>query len=182
MSSQEENVVLEKQEKSVSFDETTEKTDVEPENEVKEQVKTNPLVVLFKNIRVLLDLSISRGSFKSEETTIVGSIYNDYIAKLSELESDNANVSFPIKLLTNVRLLIDAVVQRGKFLPQELMTVGQVYNSLIELLKQASSASNTSSNKGTQVESIKEEEEEDSDDKKTDDKETDEAMETDEKE
>ena len=54
MSSQEENVVLEKQEKSVSFDETTEKTDVEPENEVKEQVKTNPLVVLFKKYSCII--------------------------------------------------------------------------------------------------------------------------------
>ena len=40
--------------------------------------KLNPLMVLLKNVQILVELSISRGSFRGEETEIVGKVYNEY--------------------------------------------------------------------------------------------------------
>ena len=100
--------------------------------------KLNPVMVLLKNVQILVELSISRGSFRGEETELVGKVYNEYAETLTVLETQSKDVNFPINMLVNQKKILDLVIQRGKFLPRELTTVGQVYNGLVDLITKAS--------------------------------------------
>ena len=115
-----------------------EKVEEEVQNEMKPAPKLNPVMVLLKNVQILVELSISRGSFRGEETEIVGKVYNEYAETLTILETQSTDLNFPINMLINQKKILDIVIQRGKFLPRELTTVGQVYNGLVDLISKAS--------------------------------------------
>tara|TARA_Y100000992_G_C21222165_1_gene471016 strand:- start:19 stop:504 length:486 start_codon:yes stop_codon:yes gene_type:complete len=115
-----------------------EKVEEELQNEMKPAPKLNPVMVLLKNVQILVELSISRGSFRGEETELVGKVYNEYAETLTVLETQSKDVNFPINMLVNQKKILDLVIQRGKFLPRELTTVGQVYNGLVDLITKAS--------------------------------------------
>tara|TARA_Y100000813_G_scaffold131804_1_gene95170 strand:- start:574 stop:1059 length:486 start_codon:yes stop_codon:yes gene_type:complete len=115
-----------------------ENVEEEIQNEMKPAPKLNPVMVLLKNVQILVELSISRGSFRGEETELVGKVYNEYAETLTILETQSKDVNFPINMLVNQKKILDLVIQRGKFLPRELTTVGQVYNGLVDLITKAS--------------------------------------------
>lgn len=139
MSSPEEEKKVVFKDPEAEFNEpNNEKVEEEVENEMKPAPKLNPVMVLLKNVQILVELSISRGSFRGEETEIVGKVYNEYAETLTILETQSTDLNFPINMLINQKKILDIVIQRGKFLPRELTTVGQVYNGLVDLISKAS--------------------------------------------
>ncbi len=139
MSSPEEEKKVAFKDPEAEFNEPdNEKVEEEVQNEMKPAPKLNPVMVLLKNVQILVELSISRGSFRGEETELVGKVYNEYAETLTVLETQSKDVNFPINMLVNQKKILDLVIQRGKFLPRELTTVGQVYNGLVDLITKAS--------------------------------------------
>ena len=137
-SPEEEKKVVFKDPEAESNEPDHEKVEEELQNEMKPAPKLNPVMVLLKNVQILIELSISRGSFRGEETELVGKVYNEYAETLTILETQSKDVNFPINMLVNQKKILDLVIQRGKFLPRELTTVGQVYNGLVDLITKAS--------------------------------------------
>jgi hypothetical protein len=138
MSSPEEEKKVAFKDPEADFNEPDNENVEEVQNEMKPAPKLNPVMVLLKNVQILVELSISRGSFRGEETELVGKVYNEYAETLNVLETQSKDVNFPINMLVNQKKILDLVIQRGKFLPRELTTVGQVYNGLVDLITKAS--------------------------------------------
>ena len=83
---------------------------------------------LLENIKQLIDLSISRGTFQPTEITDVGNVYNELSTKLKSLMNDEENQDFNLNLLINLRKIIDVAISRGSYKGIELSSVGKVYD------------------------------------------------------
>lgn len=83
---------------------------------------------LLENIKQLIDLSISRGTFQPTEITDVGNVYNELSTKLKSLMNDEENPDFNLNLLINLRKIIDVAISRGSYKGIELSSVGKVYD------------------------------------------------------
>jgi len=105
-----------------------------------QETASNPIVVLLKNVTILIDLAITRGTFtaNAEEATLVNNTFDNFKQKLDSLNSEGATVDIKINSLIDMKVLIDTAVRRGKYQPTELFTVGSVYNAFMELIQKAS--------------------------------------------
>ena len=83
---------------------------------------------LLENIKQLIDLSITRGTFQPTEITDVGNVYNELSDKLKSLMTNDGNQDFNLNLLINLRKIIDVSVSRGAYKGVELSSVGKVYD------------------------------------------------------
>lgn len=112
---------------------------VENKGETTEQ---SPVLVLLKNVSVLVEMAIKRGTYTatSEEASLVSKTFDDFKEKLEALNTEEATVDIKINTLIDMKVLLDTAVRRGKYQPNELVPVGTIYNSFIELIQKVSEA------------------------------------------
>lgn len=137
MSSEEENI-----KKEVVFKEPISE-EKEIENVLNKKEEKNPVVVLLGNVSTLVDLAIRRATFTvtSEEASLVSKTFDTFKEKLTGLESgEEATVDIQINTLIDLKILMDTAIKRGKYEPTELVTVGTIYNSFMQLIQQVSQA------------------------------------------
>lgn len=137
MSSEEENI-----KKEVVFKEPISE-EKEIENVLNKKEEKNPVVVLLGNVSTLIDLAIRRATFTvtSEEASLVSKTFDTFKEKLSSLEKgEEATVDIQINTLIDLKILMDTAIKRGKYEPTELVTVGTIYNSFMQLIQQVSQA------------------------------------------
>lgn len=137
MSSEEENI-----KKEVVFKEPISE-EKEIENVLNKKEEKNPVVVLLGNVSTLVDLAIRRATFTvtSEEASLVSKTFDTFKEKLTGLESgQEATVDIQINTLIDLKILMDTAIKRGKYEPTELVTVGTIYNSFMQLIQQVSQA------------------------------------------
>tara|TARA_B100000161_G_scaffold23529_1_gene13932 strand:- start:18341 stop:18811 length:471 start_codon:yes stop_codon:yes gene_type:complete len=114
-----------------------------PDVEKKEEpVEQNPVLILLKNVSVLVEMAIKRGTYTatSEEASLVSKTFDEYKEKLESLNGEDATVDIKINTLIDMKVLLDTAVRRGKYQPTELVTVGTIYNSFLELIQKVSEA------------------------------------------
>lgn len=156
MSSEEENI-----KKEVVFKEPISE-EKEIENVLNKKEEKNPVVVLLGNVSTLVDLAIRRATFTvtSEEASLVSKTFDTFKEKLTGLESgEEATVDIQINTLIDLKILMDTAIKRGKYEPTELVTVGTIYNSFMQLIQQVSQAAKaqeSSAEKATTDEAIPE--------------------------
>lgn len=156
MSSEEENI-----KKEVVFKEPISE-EKEIENVLNKKEEKNPVVVLLGNVSTLIDLAIRRATFTvtSEEASLVSKTFDTFKEKLSSLEKgEEATVDIQINTLIDLKILMDTAIKRGKYEPTELVTVGTIYNSFMQLIQQVSQAAKaqeSSDEKATTDEAIPE--------------------------
>ncbi len=107
-----------------------------------EPVEQNPVLILLKNVSVLVEMAIKRGTYTatSEEASLVSKTFDEYKEKLESLNGEDATVDIKINTLIDMKVLLDTAVRRGKYQPTELVTVGTIYNSFLELIQKVSEA------------------------------------------
>lgn len=113
-----------------------------PDVEKEEKTEQNPVLILLKNVSVLVEMAIKRGTYTatSEEASLVSKTFDEYKEKLESLNGEDATVDIKINTLIDMKVLLDTAVRRGKYQPTELVTVGTIYNSFIELIQKVSEA------------------------------------------
>lgn len=113
---------LEKQ-KKVNFD-LNKNTEMEVNPVNKEEEKGEKLIILFNNILVLFKITLSRSIYKVEEIDPVIQIYNT-------INQNIQNKTTTKEILFNLKNILDIIIKRGVFNPNELTHVGTVYENLI---------------------------------------------------
>ena len=113
-------------EKKNSQDKTTDSQNQEsvPGRTKQSNITTN----LLNDVRKLIDLSVSRGTFQPTEITDVGEVYNELTSKLNSINQGDQHQDFNLNLLINLRKIIDVSVSRGTYKGIELSSVGKVYD------------------------------------------------------
>lgn len=103
-------------------------------NELPHKGLINQFLLLMKN---LVEIAVSRGSYKAFEVETVGKVYNEFTSQIkvkenSDITKEGSNVL--VTTLGNMKALIELSIQRGTWKADELTNVGNIYNNLNALL------------------------------------------------